>query len=56
MAKETDRPQEAEGVAEKRAQADLTSKVGERLTRQEQPSNKKLSTWKSRFGLGRKSE
>ena len=47
---------EVEGAAEKRAQSELTNRVGERLTRQESPSNKKLSTWKSRFGLGRKSE
>ena len=47
---------EVEGAAERRAQRDLTNRVGERLTRQESPSNKKLSTWKSRFGLGRTSE
>ena len=62
MANETDRPTEpedaveVEGAAEKQAQSDLTTSVGERLERQESPSNKKLSTWKARIGLGRKSE
>jgi hypothetical protein len=59
MTNETNRPAEpagsgaVEGAAEKQAQSDLTNKVGERLTRQESPSNKKLSTWKSRLGFGK---
>lgn len=59
MTNEMNRPGEpagsgnVEGAVEKQAQRDLTNKVGARLTRQDSPSNKKLSTWKSRFGFGK---
>ena len=48
-------PVQAEGVAEQRAQSDLTNKVGAPLAPQK-PKDSKSSTWKSRFGFGRKPE
>lgn len=44
-------PHEDRGVAEGRAQRELTSKVGVTLTPQNKPSNGKWSTWRARLGI-----
>jgi len=44
-------PGEGKGVAEDRAQLELTSRVGATLTRQSKPSNSKWSTWRGRLGI-----
>jgi hypothetical protein len=47
-------PSEDRGVAEGRAQRELTSKIGVTLTPQNKPSNGKWSTWRRRLGIGGK--
>jgi hypothetical protein len=42
---------EAEGVAERRAQKELTERVGVSLVRRSKAGNFKWSTWKWRFGM-----
>jgi len=42
---------EAEGVAERRAQKELTERVGVSLVRRSKADNFKWSTWKWRFGI-----
>jgi hypothetical protein len=42
---------EGEGVAERRAQKELTDRVAVRLERPSKSSNLKWSTWRWRFGL-----
>jgi hypothetical protein len=42
-------PREGQGVADQRAQRELTSKVGTTLTRRTKPSNGRWSTWKGRL-------
>jgi hypothetical protein len=49
-------PREAQGVADDRAQRELTSKVGATLTRRSKPSNGKLSTWRGRLGMRSRTE
>ena len=49
-------PREDPGVAEDRAQRELTSKVGATLTRQSKPSNGRWSTWRGRLGIRGKAE
>ncbi len=44
---------EAEGVAERRAQRELTERVGVRLVRRSKGHNLKWRTWAWRFRLGR---
>jgi hypothetical protein len=44
-------PREGQGVAEQRAQRELTRKVGATLTRRTKPSNGRWSTWKGRLGI-----
>jgi hypothetical protein len=46
-------PREAEGVAEQRAQRELTNRVGAPLARRSKPSNSRWSTWRARLGGGR---
>jgi len=53
---EAKEPREAQGVADDRAQRELTSKVGATLTRQSKPSNGKWSTWRGRLGIGSRTE
>jgi hypothetical protein len=45
-------PREGRGVAEDRAQRELTTRVGATLARNK-PSNGKWSTWKGRLGRGK---
>jgi hypothetical protein len=45
---------EGEGVAERRAQKELTDRVAVRLERPSRSSNLKWRTWQWRFGLGGK--
>jgi hypothetical protein len=47
-------PSEDRGVAEGRAQRELTSRVGVTLTPQTKPNNGKWSTWRRRLGIGGK--
>ncbi len=42
---------ESEGVAERRAQKELTQRVGVSLVRRSKSSNLDWSTWKRRFGM-----
>jgi hypothetical protein len=42
---------EAEGVAERRAQKELTERIGVTLVRRSKASNLKWGTWKWRFGM-----
>jgi hypothetical protein len=44
---------ESEGVAERRAQRELTERVGVRLVRRSKSHNLKWRTWAWRFGRGR---
>jgi hypothetical protein len=44
---------EGEGVAERRAQRELTERVGVRLVRRSKAHNLKWRTWTWRFGLRR---
>jgi len=44
-------PREDRGVADDRAQRELTSRVGVTLTPQTKPSNAKWSTWMGRLGI-----
>lgn len=43
---------EGEGVAERRAQTDLTQRVGVTLERQGKTGKLSWSSWKRRFGIG----
>jgi hypothetical protein len=43
---------EGEGVAERRAQTELTQRVGVTLERQGKTGKTSWSTWKRRFGIG----
>jgi hypothetical protein len=43
--------QEEEGVAERRAQRELTDRVAVRLERRSKSSNLRWSTWRWRFGF-----
>ena len=52
----TDTTPEAEGATEGRVQSELTRSVGTPMTRRAKSNNFKLSTWKWRFGFGRKPE
>ena len=47
-------PREFEGVAERRAQRELTDRVAVRLVRRGKLSNLKWSTWSWRPGIRRK--
>ncbi len=49
-------PRERQGVADQRAQRELTSKVGTPLTRRTKPSNGRWSTWKGRLGIRGRAE
>jgi hypothetical protein len=44
---------EGDGVAEARAQRELTERVGTRLPRRSRSHNLSLRTWTSRFGMRR---
>jgi hypothetical protein len=44
---------ERAGVAEGRAQKNLTDRVAVRLERPNKPGNLKWSTWRGRFGRGK---
>jgi hypothetical protein len=46
-------PREAAGIAEQRAQQELTDRVGVRLVRRSRSRNLRWRTWTWRFGLGR---
>jgi hypothetical protein len=47
---------EGRGVAEERAQRELTSRVGSTLTPQSKPSSGKWSTWRGRLGFRGKAQ
>ena len=47
----TARSDEREGIAERRAQRELTERVGARLVRRSKSHNLKWRTWTSRFGI-----
>jgi hypothetical protein len=49
-------PREAQGVADDRAQRELTNSVGATLARRSKPSNGRWSTWKGRLGIRGKAE
>ena len=49
-------PREGQGIADQRAQRELTSKVGTTLTRRTKPSNGKWSTWRGRLGIRGRAE
>ena len=49
-------PREGQGVADQRAQGELTSKVGTTLTRRTKPSNGRWNPWKGRLGIRGKAE
>jgi hypothetical protein len=49
-------PREGQGVADHRAQRELTSKVGTTLTRRSKLSNGRWSTWKGRLGIRGRAE
>ena len=42
---------ETEGIAERKAQKELTERVGVSLVRRNKANNLKWSTWKWRFGM-----
>jgi hypothetical protein len=45
---------ESEGVAERRAQRELTERVGVRLVRRSKSDNLEWRTWTGRFGIRRR--
>jgi hypothetical protein len=47
------KPDQSEGASERQAQKELTGRVGVTLTRRTKADNRKLGSWKSRFGLRR---
>jgi len=49
-------PREGEGVAEQRAQQELTNRVGATLTRRSKPSDTRWRTWRHRLGIGGRAE
>jgi hypothetical protein len=49
-------PRGGQGVAEERAQRELTTKVGTTLTRRTKPSNGRWSSWKGRLGIRGRAE
>ena len=44
-------PREAKGVADERAQRELTNRVGATLARRSKSSSSRWSTWRGRLGI-----
>jgi hypothetical protein len=49
-------PREGQGVAEQRAQRELTNRVGTPLLRRNKPSNSRWGTWRRRLGIRGRAE
>jgi hypothetical protein len=49
-------PREGQGVADQRAQRELTSRVGASLVRRSKPSNRRWGTWRRRLAVRGRSE
>jgi hypothetical protein len=49
-------PREGEGVAEQRAQRELTNRVGAPLARRSKPSGSRWGAWRRRLGIRGRSE